>query len=117
MASCATHDDPNYHPSEVLGNFEVSDFSKNFAVIRILPKVRHTQKVDLYGKIEKSNFSCILRNSRILTFCNDVTILGYAADLAQLMRTSEQPRLETLKGRAKTAAEADELTKLSLIHI
>ena len=27
------------------------------------------------------------------------------------MRTSEQPRLETLKGRAKTAAEADELTK------
>ena len=27
------------------------------------------------------------------------------------MRTSEQPRLEALKGRAKTAAEADELTK------
>ena len=27
------------------------------------------------------------------------------------MRTSEQPRLETLKGRAETAAEADELTK------
>ena len=27
------------------------------------------------------------------------------------MHTSEQPRLEALKGRAKTAAEADELTK------
>ena len=56
MASCASHDDSNHPPSEVLGNFEVSDFSKNFVVIRILPKLRHTQKVVLYGKIEKSNF-------------------------------------------------------------
>ena len=70
MASCATHDDPNYPPSEVLGNFEVSEFSKIFAVVTILPKVRHTQKVVLYGKIEKSNFSRILRSGRILTFCN-----------------------------------------------
>ena len=37
MASCASHDDSNHPPSEVLGNFEVSDFSKNFVVIRILP--------------------------------------------------------------------------------
>ena len=76
MASCASHDDSNHPPSEVLGNFEVSDFSKNFVVVRILPKLRHTQKVVLYGKIEKSNFSRILRSSRNLTFCNDVTILG-----------------------------------------